>query len=163
MGERLADIRWRSRQIPQPAAGAELTFTCPGEVNLLVVSLAFSMTTDATVANRATSLVLDVEGFTVFQSVAGVVLAASLTQKIGAFAGATRNGSAGGNTLIGLPIPGLVMRPGWVLRTQTDNLAVGDQYTAAGFLMVEYETGPFASAVPMPPFYVEQLDPAYVS
>jgi hypothetical protein len=161
VGSRLADVRYKARTIPQPAAGAEVSFTCPGEVRLLVMSLAFRLVTSAIVANRATSLYMDAEGITVFTSVAGVVQAASADVELGAFAGSVRNGSAGGNALIGLPTYGLPMYPGWVLRTATDNIDPADQYSAVGLLAIEYETGPFASGEPIPPFYVGALDPAY--
>lgn len=162
MGERIADVAWNTLVVPQPAAGGELLFTNDGAKTRLIISLAFDFTTSAVVGNRAISLRGGSSDGAFFTCVAGVVQAASATVEYGAFVGGTRNGSAGGNTCIGLPSFGLPLFPGWTLFTSTDNLDVGDQFTRAVVLALEYETGPIFAGVPVPPFYVPQFDPAYV-
>lgn len=161
MGQRLADVRWNTFVIPQPAAGAELVFVNDANVARLIISLAFDFTTSAVVANRAPSLKASSPDGVFYTCVAGVVQAASVTVEYGAFVGGTRNGSAGGNVCIGLPGFGLPLFPGWTLLTGTDNLDVGDQFTAARVLALEYETGPIYAGVPIPPFYVPEYDPSY--
>lgn len=128
--------------VATPAAGAEWVITGPGQGLWRVVSVAFTLTTDATVANRGVVLVVD-DGTTVIaRTGAGAVQAASLTQNYGAAVG-THTGAAG--TALNVPLHnpyGVLLQPGWRLRTETVNLQAGDQYSAIAALVEEFPNGP---------------------
>lgn len=119
-------------QAVQPALGAEFLYTVPARLRLHFKSIRFSLACSAVVANRRPSLVID-------NGAAGNMIARISSQTV----------VAGGATQIysfvsGYPIsnvifptaevqdpypPDIVLYPGCRIRTLTDNLDAGDQYT----------------------------------
>lgn len=132
-GERITAVQLAT----DPAAGAEVSITIPGRATWQLVALSVDLVTDATAATRIPSLVLEGEGRELAKVPSGLSQAASLTRThtwapglegsvipAGASAGVT------GFLAAGLPA-------GFVLRTETDVIAAGDNYGRALLLVVE--------------------------
>lgn len=131
-----------------PAAGANLTIRATGQGLWRVISVAFSLVTDATVANRAVSL-HGSDGTSVFyHGTVNNVQAASLTTQYGAYAGAAVGGISGVAQQVALPENGLWLEPGWELETDINNLQAGDQVANVAFLVEEFPTGPSTEWTP---------------
>jgi hypothetical protein len=161
MGQRLADIRHRVVPIPSPAAGAQLDVPTPAEVFWLIRHLTFQLATSAVVANRQVVLTADDGVASFWFSPVNNTQAASLTVRYVFYPG-SQKGSLQANIDAGFwPIDGLIMAPASHLRTAIVALDAGDQIQGVALQVVEFETGPIGAAVPMPPFYVQQLDPLY--
>jgi small ligand-binding sensory domain FIST len=119
-----------------PAAGAEVSETVPTGARWRLHALRVALTTDATVANRETSLTLD-DGTTIYaQMPAGEAQTASAaftyTWAVGLIRGAPNQG---GSRLI--PIPPLWLLAGHRIRTLTTNIQAGDNYGAPQLLVEE--------------------------
>lgn len=126
----------------QPAAAAEFSIAAPGQGLWRVISVAFSLVTDANAANRAASLTLD-DGTTVlWRSCAPVVQTAGLTWNYSAFSGAGNGANVGVVSYFPLPDSGLWMQPGWRLRSVTASMQAGDRYGAPTVFAEEFPNGP---------------------
>lgn len=130
------------RAVAAPAAGAEFTISAPGQGLWRVVSLAFRLVTDANVANRAVSLVASDGTTTVWRASASAVQAAGVTIDHGVYAGSSAALLTGSVAVFALPSDGLLLLPGWSLRSVTGNIQAGDQYSAIGALVEEFPNGP---------------------
>lgn len=109
-----------------PAAGGAITWTAPSAC--IVNSVYFTMTTDATVANRVVQLVAD-DGVDIFWRTRGATNhPASSSRTYCAFPGA----SVGENGMVNLALPtnGLFLRAGDRLFTAVQSGAAGDDYSA---------------------------------
>jgi hypothetical protein len=127
-----------------PAAGAELNISPRGGEMWRVLSLVFSLATDANVANRGVRLTVD-DGTSVhWCAIAPTLQAASLTTRYGVYAGAGREATSADTTTFPLGDGGQWLLGGWRLRTDTNNIQAGDQYTGIVALVEEYHTGPNA-------------------
>jgi hypothetical protein len=123
-----------------PAAGVEISETVPAGVRWRLLSFRAVIVTDATVANRQPSLIVDDGTNTVHQSGANAAVAASAGAGymwgagVGAF-GATGNGNQGS-----VPNP-LMLAAGFRLRTSTLLFAGGDNWGAPQYLVEEWLEG----------------------
>ncbi len=128
------------KQSSDPAAGVEISFTA--DEDLIVHSLAFTLLTDATVANRFVSLVADdgaASGADIFfRSEVSSALAASLQARYSAFSGSQKSGSAYWTPLFTWPAGGLRLRKNDRLRTITEALQAGDNFSAVVFQVEHY-------------------------
>ena len=129
-------------QVANPAAGAEFTLKAPGQGIWRVMSLAFTLVTSAVVANRRVALLADDQTDVWFAAATTVDLTATLTTRVGAYQGAASTGLAGSVLNVPLPNDGLVLMPGYRLRTSTLNIDAGDQYSAIRAEVIEYPEGP---------------------
>lgn len=163
MGRRLADIRYRVVPVASPAAGANLEVTSTGGFFWLLRSLVFDLTTDANVADRLAVLETTDGSNVYWRAAAGEVQAASLTHQYSAFPGA--DGSLTAGTVRGIPLDafGLVIPPGHILRTDVDNIQVGDQLSAIALHVLEMESGRIAPAIATANLYIEEFDPTTVA
>jgi hypothetical protein len=144
---RLVEVR------PDPAAGADWTFTVPAGKVWEVISAFAVLVTDATVANRAARLVVG-DGVATFLSIAPAgVQAASLTYRYAWVAVGVAYQTANGQVAA---LPRLVLEPGWTLGTSTEGLVAGDNWGVPSLLVLETEVkgGPVAMGE-LPELYVE--------
>ena len=130
------------QKVASPVAGAEWSIAAPGQGLWRVVSAAFRLVTDATVANRTVTLVADDGTDVWFRSVATAQQAASLTVDYGAFAGGSPGGFAGVAGVMPFTQDGLWLQPGWRLRSVTGAIAATDQYSGISLLVEEFPNGP---------------------
>lgn len=126
----------------QPAANTEWAITVPGQGLWRIISVHFSLVTDATAANRAVGLFADDGTNTYWRTVAASVQTATLTWTYCAFQGAGQSDNTGTQNYIPLPGDGLWLQPGWRLRSATDNMQATDRYSAINVLVEEYPNGP---------------------
>ena len=128
--------------LPNPAAGAEFSIRAPGGSIWRIMSMALLFTASAAVANRRITLLADDQTDTWFAQIASADLVASSATRVGAFVGASPGGVAGSVLNLPLPQDGLILMPGYRLRSSTAGIDVADQYSAVRFWAVEYPMGP---------------------
>lgn len=120
-----------------PAAGTELSHTVPSDVAWLVVGAYIGLTTNATAANRRLSLVFD-DGTTNFARLPiGVTQAANLTYTYSFAPGLPRASAVESNVVVS-PLPDFMLPSGYRIRTLTENIQSGDDFTAAALYVVEF-------------------------
>lgn len=121
--------------VPSPAAGAEWTITVPAGVAWELVTILTRFVTSAVVANRLINLdVNDPDGNRIHRFGTAANVPASQTAVAPFEAGSGAFGTVTGQSNP-LPSPYLVLPAGYILRSNTALLDVGDQYNAT-FLTV---------------------------
>lgn len=117
--------------ISNPAAGAQFSSPFGFGTNVTILSIQFTLTTSATVANRLVQVTLNGTNYA-----AGVAQTASLVETYNFFPGAplTTVLPATGGTLWAPIPPGIIIPPGSGLASLVTNLAAGDQLSAISFL-----------------------------
>lgn len=143
---------------PAPSAGAEFTLSAPGQGLWRVMSLAFTLTTSAVVANRRVALLADDATDVWFAAESTVDVAASLTTRFGAYPGAAAAGLAASVVNIPLPHGGLILQPGHRVRSSTTLIDAGDQYSAIRALVQEYPYGPEFEWLPTVPVQLAEME-----
>lgn len=131
-----------------PAAGGEFALTAPGGEFWRIVSLAFTLVTSAAVANRVVSLVGDDQTDAWFRVVSNQNVPAGQTVNYCAFSGAPGNAAVNNKVMIPFPDNGLLVPPGMRLRSVTDLVDVGDQYSAVRALVQVFPQGPATEWLP---------------
>lgn len=130
-----------------PAAGAEASDTVPANSRWKVLVAQYLLVTDANVATRVPTFIID-DGTTITAAYgAGVSPTASTTNRLNFLAGAGSMGSAAAGNVGFLPV-GMTLSGGYRMRTATTLIQVGDNYAAPQFLVEEY-IGNYA-ATPLP-------------
>lgn len=122
---------------PNPAAGADWTFTVPVSARMRVQSFAATFTASATVANRQVALFVD-DGANVYWS---HVLGSNITaSQVATVTGTGTNAPTGvvATTQSFVIPPGLILPPGHRIRTVTTGIQAGDQWSAIWFGMEEW-------------------------
>lgn len=115
--------------LPNPAAGADLTFTVPGDQIWRPISLRALLTTAIAVANRAVRLTVAIGGEEITRIPAAAVQAGSLAVVYtAARTGHSTSLVADGATAV-IGIPELVLMGGTTISTSTANLQAADQWS----------------------------------
>jgi hypothetical protein len=128
-----------------PAAGAESITTVPAGKYWRMASFICTLTTDATVATRLPTLVID-DGTNILIRLIGsatVGLTASSSASYCATVLGTSQVAITGVQMVGPTLPDptfLVLQPGWRIRTSTTAIAAGDQWGIARLVVQESET-----------------------
>ena len=128
--------------IANPAAGAEWAFAIPAGVVREILGIAFVLTSGATVINRGTMIEVADDGGNLMGRWGGNwPQPASLSVNYSAPAPlAGQTDSIGSFGAVCMPMPsGLYLLAGWVLRSRTANIQVGDQYSAIHVLSEEWQ------------------------
>lgn len=126
---------FRSVANAAPAAGADFTATVPTNARWSLQSVAFALTTSATVGNRTPLLTIDDGVNILWQAGNNAAVAASITATFYAGAG-VQIGTVQANVFqIALPEP-MVLAAGFRVRSITGGIVAGDQYSQQ-FLNVE--------------------------
>lgn len=141
--------------LPNPPVGTEFALTPTGRGAWRILSLVATLATSAVVANRGVAWTVDDTNGTFFRSPAGAVQINGATVKYAAFDGASVTGLIGTNIAIGWPNGGIVLYEGYRLRSITDNLDAGDQWSAIAALVEELPTGRLALVTPVNEYQVE--------
>lgn len=120
-----------------PAAGAEFSETVPTAARWRLMGVAFTLVTDATVANRIPNLIVDDGAAEILRVSAAAAQTASTTIEYSAIAGGYSGGS--GATRINLPLPAdLILSAGYRVRSETNAIVAGDNYSAPQLLVEEW-------------------------
>lgn len=150
-------IRRRIVRIADPAAGAELSVTVPGQETWVVESVRFQLVTDATVQLRQVRLTATDGTVEYFRTLHADDHPQSITAVHSAFNGSSPGGDDTKGLLLAWPTHGLVLPPGHVLATSTLNIAAGDQFSAARLAVLAIPTGPRARVEPAVDVLLEPL------
>lgn len=127
--------------IPTPAAGAEFTITVPANVTWEVLSVKGVLTTSAAVANRNCTLILGPDAATTEQRYSlGTAVTASQATTF-TYASGIGTTLATGSIAGPLPSPPPIAPPGYVMRSQTQNVDAGDQYSSLFVVVREWSVG----------------------
>lgn len=150
---------WPQRKVfrpAAPAAGAEVSvFPTTGGL-WLVRSIVFTLTTDATVANRTVVVTADDGTTEFFRTPARSALAASSTGVHSAFDGSRGDVTSADTLVLSWPTDGLMLLPGYRLRTDTENLQAGDAFSAIALMIDDWPLGPERRFRPVPGFLIEE-------
>lgn len=120
-----------------PAPGVEISETVPTNARWRVIGVRFTLTTDATVANRLPVLTID-DGATVYFTMpAFAVQAASLGVTYQA-APLGFSLAVSGQQCLSLPSDGFVLQGGHRIRTVTTAIVAGDDYSAPQLYVEEW-------------------------
>ncbi len=120
-----------------PAAGAEINETVPTGARWRLRSARFSLTTSAAVATRITTLILDDGVNTLVNTGTSTSQLASTTAAYSAAHFGAGAPAQGGDATVNLP-PDIMLLAGFRFRTSTNNLQVGDTYTAPQYEVEEW-------------------------
>ena len=124
--------------IPDPAAGAELSYTVPSGVVLLVLSFYARFTADVTAVNREPALALSDGTRTLSINQADRSVGAS-TGIILSWADSIESDSnppVSGRVRVALQTA--LLLPGWAIGTETTNLQAGDQWSNVTIYCIEW-------------------------
>lgn len=153
----LATPHVRIERLASPAAGAEFSLICNDDGPWRVLALSFTFVTSAAVANRAVRLIADDTTTEYLRTRALGTQAAGLTHVYSGFEGSPGAAVLGNTMGLIWPAHGVLLMPGWRLRTSTDLIDVADQYSVIAALIHvypggrggRYEPGPSASYFPL--------------
>lgn len=120
-----------------PAAGADINEVVPAQRRWNLISLSTFFTTSATVATRAPDFLIDDGANTLFASEAIATQAASLGQRYSLSPVVPSQAFVFGSQLIAFPFP-LPLKAGFRIKSQTQNIQAGDQWTAPQYLVQEW-------------------------
>jgi hypothetical protein len=132
--------RVRSITGTNPAAGVEISETVPAGVRWRLLSLWFTLTTSAVVANRTPRIVIDDGATEYYRAGSGFQQTASGTAVYEASAAPTTAATGGGPNMFGIPY-NHVLAAGHRFRTSTVALDAGDDYSAPQYLVEEWLEG----------------------
>jgi len=119
-----------------PSAGGEISQTVPTNACWRLRSIRFSLTTDATVADRRVSLLIDDGTNELFRIIAPATQGANLTRH---YVFAPHGLDTTRNDHIYAQIPGdLRLFQRWRIRTATSNLQTGDDFSAPRLFVEEW-------------------------
>lgn len=120
-----------------PAAGADINEVVPANRRWNLLALSANLATSAAVANRAAFAVID-DGANRFEvGPAFTVQAASLNFGYAFLNGPINAAPIGGNVPLALTLP-IPLKSGFRIKTSTNNLQAGDQWTAPQYLVQEW-------------------------
>lgn len=126
-----------SLQLANPAAGADFTFVAAAGQRLRVDSFQAQFAASATVATRNISIIVDDGANAVWTHDLAAGITASATDQIVATGTNAPTGVIATVQSVVLP-PGLILAPGWRIRSSTANIQVGDQWSAIWFNVEEW-------------------------
>jgi hypothetical protein len=147
--------RTRVITVPNPAAGAEFTIT-PDDGGLwLVLGIVAQLVTSGVAGTRAVALRVDDQSATYMIAPAGTTQITGLTRLYSAFPGV--GAAAANGSIIGIPWPshGLILRGGHRIRSVTEVIDVGDQWSAIAAQVVSYPRRGPGHPSPATSFYEE--------
>lgn len=128
--------------VAQPAAGANKSFTVPGEFGVRVLAARATLTTDANAANRLMSLdFVSANSVTRVRNCAGVVWTANTTAQTFVWNCAWAVSEWAANTPVLIPVNELLLPPGWLVQFTVDNKQVGDQLASLSLVVLKVPTG----------------------
>lgn len=126
-----------------PAAGANYSFTV-GSLNvsyLRVVAVMATLTTDANVASRLFALDFKARGATAVRAAATTLILANTSATVFQWDQAHEVSEWNTGTPVFVPLPDLVLSPGWTVQLTVDNIQVGDTITAITFVTERFWPG----------------------
>jgi hypothetical protein len=135
-------------QPPAPAVGAEFTFKVPGGEFWRVIAVHYRFVASAAVANRLSHLIADDATDPFWRVATNQIVAAAGDNRYTGFAGAPLQAAVGSVVLFPLPTSGLLLPPGYRLRSATDAIDVGDQYSAIRAHVQVFPQGPVDEWLP---------------
>jgi len=113
-----------------PAAGAEISVTVPDNFYWKIMSVRLTLVTDATAANRRVHLVINNGTIDMIDILTGTNQTASLTRNHNIYADLTFGSTSEDDDYQASFPANFYLPPGFILKTQTTNLAAGDNYGA---------------------------------
>lgn len=147
--------RWIPGAFPSPAVAADLAIKPTGMGGILIKSVRFTFTADATVGNRSVRLVATDGTVQWWEQDLPALIAAGGVVNVSAWDGAIPNVSASGLVSIPLPRNGLWLPQGNSLATVTTFVGPADAYSGLAGLVYELPSGPYVRMEPTTLVYIE--------
>jgi len=126
-----------SIQQANPAAGSDFTFTAAAAQRLRIDSMQAQFAASAAVATRNVEIIVDDGANAVWTADVAAGITASTTDQIVATGTNAPTGVITTVQSIVLP-PGLILAPGWRIRSVTQNIQAADQWSAIWFNVEEW-------------------------
>lgn len=146
-GQVLPGVR-RALTIPEPAAGAQISFAVPAGVQWWITGGRFTLLTDATVANRQVMVQVQVDGLAVWQGAGGINQAASSTGIYSCHSTYAATETTANFESFVIALPGGYLPQSAVVTTVTSNMDANDQFSAWNLWIEEvYVTDPQLSEI----------------
>jgi hypothetical protein len=128
--------------LPSPAAGAALTYTVPGAVELEVVAASFLFTASANAATRIPFIsFLDAAGVTFCKINTAFTVTATIAPQV-TFAEHVASFGANNSTSMGNTLPRMRIQDGLRVQISADAIDVADTITKARLYVRQYEVRP---------------------
>lgn len=128
--------------VTQPAAGANASYSIPGEYGVRVLAARATLTTDANAANRLLSLdFITPNSVTRVRNCAGVVWTANTSSQTFVWNQAWHVSEWATNTPVLMPVLGILLPPTWLVSFTVDNKQAGDQLSALSLVVEKVPTG----------------------
>lgn len=115
-------------KVSAPAAGADFTFTVPGDRALRIISVTAQLVTSAAVANRGPALVIAAPEGTVITVEQPAVITAGLTTTVCWGDGVSGDAASLVNNRLTAGIGSYVLPPGYTIASATGAIDAGDQW-----------------------------------
>ena len=119
-----------------PAAGAEISVTVPGRAIWQIHAITAVLVADANVANRVPHFIIDDGQRTIYEVASPANHTANLTVRYSLTAGIAGDAQIAAGAVV-LPLPPLVLLPGWRIQTATDAIVAGDNWGAPVLYVTE--------------------------
>lgn len=145
-------------RVATPAAGADFTITAAEGALWRVRTVRASLVTSAVVANRTVRLVADdgTDEYFRVRAMSSVVGGATVVHSV--FPGSPGLTAVGDTLVLAWPTDGLILPRGHRLRSLTDLIDVGDQWSGITALVEIFPEGPGAQWLPGPaPYATEEF------
>lgn len=126
--------------LPTPGAGANASFTVPGDFSMRILAATGTLVTAAAAANRFVALDYIIRGTTVVRNACAFIQTASLTVAYHWNFERT-HGENAANTPIFSPLLGIDLQPGYVVQFTVDTIQGADQLQSLSLLVEKFETG----------------------
>lgn len=156
----MGNPRWtpvpRIIPITAPGAGVEIDIVPTTSGGWLIRTIRATLVTSAAVATRTPTLSADDTISEWYRAAPGATQAASLTRVYSGFHSSAGAASAGPVIAWGIPADGLWLPQGHHLRTITDLIDVGDQWSNVVISVIEFPTGPNVQLWPAVTAYTEE-------
>jgi len=120
-----------------PSAGSEISETVPTNTIWRIKAIVFSLTTDTTAVSRSVSLIIDDGTNVIFRSKAAPSQTESSTRTY-IFSSVETDADFDVNNTVRIQIPDLKLTEGYRVRTSTNNLQSGDNFTAPILFVEEW-------------------------
>jgi len=117
--------------IPDPAAGAQLTWACPDNARVQILYLGFIFATDANAANRYPTITATTPAVAQTMAASTIVQTATLTYGWAFVSELPELADLSAQNIVAVPMsPALILEPGDTLDSYVLNIQAGDAITS---------------------------------
>ena len=121
--------------LPAPATGAEWTMTVPSGQFWQILAVTAEIVASAVATNRVANLFVKTSTTTIYVATTPAAITASQTAFVSWFIGSSAFSNGTRQTA---PMPDIILPPGTIVQSSTDNLDTGDAWQATRFFVLVF-------------------------